>query len=276
MEFYTVYMHISPSDKRYIGITKQEIKRRWKNGFGYKRQEYFYNAIEKYGWDNFQHIIIAKGLDEETAKWLEIELIREWDTTNKNKGYNNSLGGESYNCSEKTKEKISKTLTGRKLPKETVNKMCGRKGKESSVAKPIICLTTGMIFDTITEGAEYYNCECGHIVSCCRNKRKSTGKVNGDKLIWMYLEDYKNISKEEVQEKINNANKNNRINKKPVICVTTGVIFDNITEASKYYGIKHSCSISFCCKGKYKTSGKLSDGTPLVWKYLEDYKESEM
>ena len=63
-------------------------------GKGYKRN-YFTNAINKYGWDNFQHIIIAKGLSEDEAKWLEMELIRLWDTTNQNNGYNILSGGQT-------------------------------------------------------------------------------------------------------------------------------------------------------------------------------------
>ena len=59
MNDYIVYMHISPSNKKYIGITKQEPNRRWRNGQGYKGQV-FYNAIEKYGWKNIQHIIVEK------------------------------------------------------------------------------------------------------------------------------------------------------------------------------------------------------------------------
>ena len=101
---YIVYMHVSPSDKRYIGITSQKPERRWKNGIGYKSNEHFYRAIEKYGWDNFQHIIIAKGLTKEEAEWLEIELIREWGTTNFKKGYNKSKGGESNKGYKHTEE----------------------------------------------------------------------------------------------------------------------------------------------------------------------------
>ena len=59
---YTVYMHISPSNKRYIGITSTKIEERWRNGKGYKHNKHFTNAINKYGWDNFEHIIIAKDL----------------------------------------------------------------------------------------------------------------------------------------------------------------------------------------------------------------------
>ena len=55
---YSIYKHTSPSGKSYIGITKQGKKRFGKDGNGYKKQRKFYNAIQKYGWDNFKHEII--------------------------------------------------------------------------------------------------------------------------------------------------------------------------------------------------------------------------
>ena len=36
MNDYIVYMHISPNNKKYIGITCQSLKNRWRNGEGYK------------------------------------------------------------------------------------------------------------------------------------------------------------------------------------------------------------------------------------------------
>lgn len=52
---YTVYMHITPSGKMYIGITGRNPLKRWgSNGSGYKGQA-FSNAIKKYGWDNMEH-----------------------------------------------------------------------------------------------------------------------------------------------------------------------------------------------------------------------------
>ena len=53
-----------------------------------------------------------------------------------------------------------------------------------------------------------------------------------------------------------------------VICITTGEIFDSIQEASDKYGIWHQ-NISGCCRGKLKSSGKLKDGTKLVWVYYQ-------
>ena len=42
---YKVYVHIAPNGKRYYGITKQEVEKRWANGKGYKGNEHFINAI---------------------------------------------------------------------------------------------------------------------------------------------------------------------------------------------------------------------------------------
>ena len=69
---YTVYMHITPNNMAYVGATSQDYKLRWQNGTGYRKQELFYTAIQKYGWDNMQHIILAEDLpqDEDKNKWI--------------------------------------------------------------------------------------------------------------------------------------------------------------------------------------------------------------
>ena len=68
-----LYLHTSPNGKKYYGITsKNNPSERWgNNGENYKRHPYFYNAIKKYGWDNFKHEIIFDDLTENEAKLLE-------------------------------------------------------------------------------------------------------------------------------------------------------------------------------------------------------------
>lgn len=91
---YCVYIHTSPSNKRYIGITSMNPKERWKNGRGYNHNKHFTNAIEKYGWDNFKHEILAENLTEQEACKMEAELIEKYNTFDSDYGYNHTTGGE--------------------------------------------------------------------------------------------------------------------------------------------------------------------------------------
>lgn len=90
---YYVYRHISPSGKSYIGITKQNPERRFQNGAGYKTQKVFYRAIEKYGWDSFEHEIVESGLTEKEAYEKEAYYIDEVYKSYAPNGYNIREGG---------------------------------------------------------------------------------------------------------------------------------------------------------------------------------------
>ena len=75
---YVVYKHTNKfNGKVYIGITSRSVKRRWGNN----GKQYLYdnsrfaNAIQKYGWDNFEHEILFEGLSKKEACQKEIELI---------------------------------------------------------------------------------------------------------------------------------------------------------------------------------------------------------
>lgn len=112
---YAVYKHTSPSGKVYIGITHQKPCYRWgKDGNGYKTQNLFYRAIQKYGWDNFDHEILFTGLNKEEACTKEKELISFFKSNNPQFGYNITEGGEHYVFTEEIKRKISEANKGRK------------------------------------------------------------------------------------------------------------------------------------------------------------------
>lgn len=91
---FTVYCHINKiNQKKYIGITGRIPEHRWgKNGNGYKNQM-FGQAIQKYGWDNFEHKIIATHLTKKEAEQMEIDLISKMQTRNPKYGYNIAVGG---------------------------------------------------------------------------------------------------------------------------------------------------------------------------------------
>lgn len=99
-----VYCHTNKANgKKYIGITNN-TKRRWRsNGIGYKspiyenRRSVFWNAIQKYGWDNFEHEILQSNLSHEKACELETYYINQFRTFigfDDCNGYNATLGGD--------------------------------------------------------------------------------------------------------------------------------------------------------------------------------------
>ena len=108
---------------RYIGKSKRKPSYRWgKDGSGYLRctkghekadQRHFANAIKKYGWDNFIHEILFRGLTADEAAQKEKELIAEFESYNPAKGYNMTLGGEG--CAgrvmeQETRDKLKESL----------------------------------------------------------------------------------------------------------------------------------------------------------------------
>ena len=120
---YMVYMHVSPSGKKYVGITcRKNPNERWASGHGYPLNPHFSAAIKKYGWKNFEHKILASGLSKEDAERAEIKCIKHWDLRNPEKGYNISRGGFSpakgWHHTAESKAKISKANSGKKRSKE--------------------------------------------------------------------------------------------------------------------------------------------------------------
>ena len=122
---FTIYCHISPSNKMYIGITSSKPKYRWHRG--YDHNPHFQSAINKYGWDSFQHTILAEHLSKDWACKLEQILIRDLKLQDPQFGYNMSSGGDcsSFGCHrpgrkhpEETKRKMSETRRGKSLSAE--------------------------------------------------------------------------------------------------------------------------------------------------------------
>lgn len=98
-----IYKYVNKSNgKVYIGQTIHENLRKNEHKCHSKTrkntQSAFYNAIDKYGWDNFEYSVLetveAKTLKELKSKLnpLEIKYIQEYDSYNS--GYNNTLGGD--------------------------------------------------------------------------------------------------------------------------------------------------------------------------------------
>lgn len=92
---YSVYKHTFPNEKIYIGITKNNVTERWKNGTGYDSQTLMKRAIEKYGWDSIYHEILEDNLTHDEACSREEYYIKLFKTNNRKYGYNITFGGDS-------------------------------------------------------------------------------------------------------------------------------------------------------------------------------------
>lgn len=104
---YCVYVHTNRENgKVYVGQTKDIEERFARCGSNYKNNKYFYNAIKKYGWDGFDHEILAYNLNKDEANEMEIYYIQKFDSTNPEKGYNIAPGGNVGVFAESTKNKM--------------------------------------------------------------------------------------------------------------------------------------------------------------------------
>lgn len=81
---YCVYIHISPEGKKYIGMTKG-LNNRWDGKeHEYKHNKEFAEDLEKYGWDNFKHEILA----ETHFRWIARKLEKDLTLKYKDDCYN--------------------------------------------------------------------------------------------------------------------------------------------------------------------------------------------
>ena len=166
---FCVYCHISPSGKKYIGITSRNPQIRWDNGYGYKQHnQYFWNAIRKYGWKNFKHEILFDGLSKEEASKVEVELISKYKTTNPMHGYNFARGGfgGGHPTSEITKEKISKANRGRACKEETKKRL-------SELNKGIIPTNLDDLHIKNMKSVDQFDLDGNYIATYCSIKHAS-------------------------------------------------------------------------------------------------------
>lgn len=111
---YIVYLHTTPSGKRYVGITSKKPEQRWLNGRGYLRNNHFWNAIKAYGWENISHEILESGLSREDAGIAEKKYISVFKSNDPLYGYNLTDGGEKgAHHTEESRKKLSKAMTGK-------------------------------------------------------------------------------------------------------------------------------------------------------------------
>ena len=172
-------------DKRYRGHGIEGVYKYHKSKFesNDNYNKHLYNAIEKYGFENFK---VYEQFDIAFSK-IELDIkekvyITLYNSTNKEYGYNNKEGGANGKHTEETKRKISQAQLQEK------NHMYGKVGKENHASKPIIDLVDDIVYDSANIAAKELGLSASHICSVARGERGSCGGH-----VFRYLDKNNNI-----------------------------------------------------------------------------------
>ena len=213
-----IYKITNLLDKKiYIGQTQRTLEERMKEHCRNRRKSYIYNAIKKYGIENFSAEVIETCETVEELNEREIFWIKFFDCKRPN-GYNLTDGGEGCRgyivtaetrkkiseshkgkcgriCSEETKAKISAANKGHSVSEKSRAMMSaahkGKKLSEETKAKmsaskknkrTIICIEKEKIFESIADAARWANISACTIITACKNKNRTAGGYH-----WEYL-----------------------------------------------------------------------------------------
>ena len=199
---YSVYMlTCRVTGESYIGITCQRPELRWRGGKAYGGK--IGQAIQKYGWDNFDTKILENAINPSDAANRERFYIALYDTYLH--GLNSSEGGEVFSevdirqrafrqkgrkLNADTKKKISTANKGRVFSESHIANLrashqgntgywAGKKRDAETIrkiqqarSKQLRCIETGVIYDNLTHAS----IETGLSKSCIN--KSCNGLVN--------------------------------------------------------------------------------------------------
>lgn len=169
--------------KRYIGQTRQELGKRWKQHLQ-ESKEYsdrpLYRALKKYGSSMFTVRIIEENIPIDKLSERECYWIEQFDSYSN--GYNATTGGEeSKTIREDVRNKISKTMAGiekssehianiKKSLKGNTFKVKGD-GKHHRTKIRGVHVNTGEIveFNSITDAANTLHLKAGNLSRGIKN-----------------------------------------------------------------------------------------------------------
>lgn len=272
---YCIYLHRNKiNGKVYIGQTCQKPEYRWNGGEGYIESPYFYSAIKKYGWDNFEHIILEDKLTLDQANQKEIEYIEIYKSTDENFGYNIQKGGNSREVDERVKIKnrnhalelwedpSHREYMSQKMKEKWQDPEYRKKQEEARKNKPHVISEAGR--ENISKARKLYISQHGTPTQGVGHTEEAKEKIREAKMGEKNPMYGKKHTEEEIQ-------KIREKNSKAIQCIETGEIFPSRLAAAAWCGLKSATGISDCLKGKKKSAGKHPEtGEKLHWKNIEE------
>lgn len=183
MNVYCIYFK---NGKRYVGIEAKNGARIKFHSRGYnsksKNPQLVTRAISKHGWDTCKWRYLVTNASKEDAGKLEKFFIKQFQTQDRDKGYNicpGGRGGSGYPVSEETRKKLSIINTGKKLSSETREKMRIAQSRPKpwlrgigGPKKPVVCIETGDIYESASMAAKNMGMNFGSKISAaCLGRR---------------------------------------------------------------------------------------------------------
>lgn len=126
------------NNKCYIGQTVKKLEDRkqlhlYRLNSMKNKNWHFYNALRKYGWDNFEWEVLEECDSKEELDEMEFHYIKQYNSYEN--GYNMTLGGDKGTWGLKHTEETKKKIGSRKYPTGKNTSMYGRHHTEEQKRK---------------------------------------------------------------------------------------------------------------------------------------------
>ncbi|MDY5982533.1 MAG: hypothetical protein SPJ17_02360 [Anaeroplasma sp.] len=240
------YVRLDINEPFYVGKGTGD---RWRI-LNNSRNPHFKNIVNKI---QVAVVILEDNLEENTAFEYEIFYIELY----RDMGYNLTNicdGGEGvtnyipWNKGKKCPQLSRKYngFYGKHHTKESLERnRQAHLGKSSQnvYKRKVVCLNTLKIFNSLKEASDYYGLPApNHIGDCCKGQVKQYGKYKGQCLIWRYLEDFKELSKEDIQKLIDEGQLSKSINSRSTKVYINSNLFNSKVLASIWLMNKGYCN----------------------------------
>ena len=166
---YKVYCLLFPDGKRYIGSTKLSMAKRIFRA-KYEQQKKVQAAIDKFGWDKIEVIVLCEGLTWEGAHETEQKFIDYYDVLNPEHGYNTQKVLCNQNSEEARRKNRESSLKFYEKHPEMKAQI-----RSKLFCRPVICLGTGIVYPSIANCGKTMGIHPGSIGHVCRKERNYAG-----------------------------------------------------------------------------------------------------
>lgn len=267
--FSCIYMFINlVNNKKYIGQTQNCYLRVKQYLRGNDKNRLIGQALNKYGLDNFDFVILEKNVKITDLDKLEQYWMDYYESYNLEKGYNlcrEASTTRGYKHSLTSKKKMSDIAKQRYIDHPEYKKfgsdnpMYNKKVNESTKEK----ISKGLKGNKNAKGKTWnMSLESRQKISAAlKGNKNCLGRKISENMRNKIIESNHNrIISDETRVKMSNSHKGKTAKK--VRCVELNLEFDMVQDAAKFVN-KDGSAISACCRGKQKTCGGYH------WEYIK-------